>query len=313
MWKYNYTFPLTSIPENGTIISKSSELIHYGVKGMRWGVRKDYEMVGRKNIKNEKPKSKRHLELEEKYIFKGMNQEEAEKRAGRRVKVEKFLKVAAGITVAAAYIATQEHKVNSAYEHYETEILKHKGNGVAMNLSDIPIKRWENDNIDHDSTATNPQYDKIASKAYRMNCSNCTVAYEMRRRGFDVEAAPLSEGRNVDAWIDMFNGLTLKKARVEGTSKAEDIRKEASTWGDGARGVIAVQQGGLRLPGTAGGGHVFSIEVDNGNVRFIDAQDGSEYSDRIFSLYKRAYFGRVDNLDLTTNVRDTFVKANTSY
>ena len=53
----------------------------------------------------------------------------------------------------------------------------------------------------HDETRTesmsktNPHYnDKVDPKLYKQNCSNCSVAYDMRQRGYDVEANPNNGG-----------------------------------------------------------------------------------------------------------------------
>lgn len=126
----------------------SNYLAHYGVKGMKWGVRRYRNEDGsltalgekRRNLriakrgkdeaqKNyaqrefddqktyeksqaQKKKSKRQVELEEQYKSEGFNDRDAEIQAYRRAKTERALKVAAGLTVAAvgAYVA---------YKHYD--------------------------------------------------------------------------------------------------------------------------------------------------------------------------------------------------
>lgn len=83
-----------------------SELKHYGILGMKWGVRKKYESVGR-----DRPKSKHRLNLEANYQRKGMNQQDAEDAASKRIKLEKILAITAGVTVAAAtaYVVRNQH------------------------------------------------------------------------------------------------------------------------------------------------------------------------------------------------------------
>ena len=90
MWQYNYSQP-------------PDELMHYGVKGMRWGVRKD--VVVKKN---------RQKKLEESYISKGLTQEQANKKAKTRINVEKVIIASAAITLVAAtaYVARKEYVTN---------------------------------------------------------------------------------------------------------------------------------------------------------------------------------------------------------
>ena len=52
------------------------------------------------------------------------------------------------------------------------------------------VKRgWEMSHEEADSGKVNPNY-LFDIDAYKYNCQCCVVAYEVRRRGFDVEAAP---------------------------------------------------------------------------------------------------------------------------
>ena len=99
-------------------------LYHYGIKGQKWGVRrfqkKDGTLTnaGKKRYSDDfnssKPKSKHRQNLENKYMESGMSKKEAEQAAARRIKAEKYVAAAAGVTVAAcaAYYAYNKYAVD---------------------------------------------------------------------------------------------------------------------------------------------------------------------------------------------------------
>ena len=103
--------------------TRQGELYHHGIKGQKWGVRRfqnkdgsltpagkkryDEPNVGRKTkeaktYKIPKNKSLHRLQLEEKYMKNGMSREQAEQAAAKRIRTEKFVAAAAGVTVASA-------------------------------------------------------------------------------------------------------------------------------------------------------------------------------------------------------------------
>ena len=63
-----------------------------------------------------------------------------------------------------------------------------------------------------DGGAPNPNYKK--GSGYKTNCQTCVVAYELRRRGYDVEALANFKGSMIDvlshntslAWVDRATG-----------------------------------------------------------------------------------------------------------
>lgn len=74
--------------------------------------------------------------------------------------------------------------------------------------------------IDEDMSLINQKYDKTPyDYAYNTNCAYCTVAYDLRRRGFDVEAGPMQVSSN---------NLTKNDKGIEDTTiipTTDNIRK----------------------------------------------------------------------------------------
>ena len=89
-------------------------LAHHGVLGMKWGIRKSPELLGRSTSSNGKSKSKHRMNLEDKYKSKGMTDIEAEKAANKRINIEKVLAATAAMTVVAAtaYVTKNEYAKN---------------------------------------------------------------------------------------------------------------------------------------------------------------------------------------------------------
>lgn len=83
-------------------ITYDDYLEHYGIKGMKWGVRKDRKT-------NSEPSERDHRLLG-KYKAEGMTDEEASKRLERNRKIRKAVLVTGGVaaTAAAAYVGTKE-------------------------------------------------------------------------------------------------------------------------------------------------------------------------------------------------------------
>lgn len=85
-------------------------LMHYGIKGMRWGKRRtdaQLDAAAAKKPKSgldmtDKEKSGHRVRLEAKYLKKGMTREEASVATDKRIKTEKILAIAGAVVVGAA-------------------------------------------------------------------------------------------------------------------------------------------------------------------------------------------------------------------
>lgn len=161
--------------------------------------------------------------------------------------------------------------------------------GLTDALKQDKINPWGFNSIQGDHTIAddigtaqspicNPNFSKGGDYTY--NCGYCSATYEMRRRGFDVEAQPL-HGLLVSDWKNLFTGGKaypfMKEKRVP---IVETLTKQITQLHpDGSRGSVFVQWKGSTW------GHFFSWEIQDGTVHFIDPQcgglDASDYFKRV--------------------------------
>jgi len=151
-----------------------------------------------------------------------------------------------------------------------------------------------------DLAAVNPNV-KGGDRVYTQNCGNCVAAFEMRMRGFDVEAAGRL-GMKVGEWMELFEGFQL--LHLKGRTVYEigaEFDKVASTWGDGARGTVF----GKWSDSLYDEGHFFSFEVVRGKVVFVDSQYGDFDVDYLSKMLPESVkYGRIDNLRASDKIKD---------
>ncbi|MGN0632202.1 MAG: toxin glutamine deamidase domain-containing protein [Ruminococcus sp.] len=135
---------------------------------------------------------------------------------------------------------------------------------------------------------------------WNINCQRCTMAYEMRRRGFDVKAKPRYKIQENDKlshepFIKWENPIIYQT----GSNEKNDIESRMKVWGDGSRAEVVVLW-------KNGGGHTFIAEQINGKTHFIDPQNGETDCSRYFDgvIDGEVYFCRIDNLNPTKYVYD---------
>ena len=167
---------------------------------------------------------------------------------------------------------------------------------------------------DEHQKAINPDYEYGTKYDYSMNCSFCTAAYDLRKRGYDVEANPisLSEAYTIEDICTWYKGAeSVSRSQVASNYKIHSesigetinptdmLKYELARHGDGARGHLA-------LYWSNGGGHDVIWEVKNGEVMIRDCQTGNV--SRTFSelSYASDYaYVRTDNLEPTEEVLRT--------
>lgn len=192
-------------------------------------------------------------------------------------------------------------------------------------------------NSEENQEATNPNYDPYDDD-YSMNCIKCTATYELRMRGYDVEAAPADKrpgiyssqnSSDLDNWYKdakhyeiQPDGTTkdISLSRKNGMFETVDTiykkfsgKYEMSYSGSDIRNALEKNnppnsRGDISTVWTSGGGHSMVYEIDSkGKAIIRDCQTNRIYrSDDDFEAIARSSgnvsFTRTDNLELRKGI-----------
>lgn len=164
--------------------------------------------------------------------------------------------------------------------------------------------------------SVNPNYSASYSE-YSENCQRCVVAYELQRRGYNVEAQPTYEGDKwgashkvgnmyMDRWRGAFrHAKSVSVGSSSGEKVLSNIAKEMKSYGAGSRAVVSINYRGRNS-----GGHVFNVENVGGHIQYVDAQSGQRYNRasmrNLFSITKNpdTTLTRTDNLRISERSKE---------
>lgn len=271
----------------GEALEAPRYLEHHGVKGMKWGVRKD-DKTG--------PDGK----------------------AGIDPILAAIGAVYVGIFLRLGYVTVRDirrMKTDSGEEHQKlnANVAWKKKPGLSKKAPPMTVKTLQSQVIKQ----VNPDFPKPGTK---MNCRRTTFTYEMRRRGYDVTATKshFATGQDLGGLMTATRSLTKDQTakkdyeslwgekRVRGGDKpfakqtperkSELIFESLGKYPNGARGELAV---GWNF----GGGHSMAFEVVNKKPVIFDTQNGVAYpTPASFAKYTpitgEAAHTRTDNIPL---------------
>lgn len=285
-----------------------SELYHHGVKGMKWGVRKEYEPHPRKKKRdnsdtNNQPNKKKGLTSKQKKAL--------------------TIGVAAVGTVLAAY---------GGYKLYKTGKLDgviDKGKGAFVGgKSQIKFKdgfqlQSKPNSINDNLKKVNPKF-SIFNRKTNMNCGNCAIAFEARMRGYDVTARGNDTGMLLSQFGEFFKGFNAKSFQdvdIDSNRLPSDFAARGKIVKDSIKSTISKTYNG-DARGTiffthSTGNHFISWDKKGKDIRFYDGQNPKLNIDNLFGLYEHRRIGRasrptkilrLDDLELNTENLGRVVK-----
>ena len=188
--------------------------------------------------------------------------------------------------------------VNNAV--YKNDIKKNVNDNDLSHVRKITTKHSQDD----DMKVINPGYSSGKTK-YRMNCTMCSTAYELRRRGYDVEANTTTQGRyskDVASWFG------LSKKDIHTATTYDDFYDEIHKEPDGSRGQVLLGVGAFDSK------HSMVWEKENGHVTIRDCQSGIKYDSMANSIINKNSrlkyeYIRTDNAQVDLNKMTDAVRA----
>ena len=266
-----------------------NELYHHGIKGQKWGVRRFQNKDGsltkagreRYGLRSIKPITEKERFKNEDYLKRSSDTQKTVREIQRwndkeRLKIYK----AKNLVAAKNLLSFKLSRINDDYD----------------SKSKLPLKK-EKTSIENDCKIVNPQY-KSTKVSSSNNCELCTIAYDMRRRGYDVIArqnAPINLLYDISSQ-DLKH--IYKNAVEKHTGSSKNLYSELSKQPNGSRGACFMSWGN-------DSGHVMAYEIVNGKPLFVDAQSG-EINKTLDGTYpekpRKTSYIRLDNVNPNYNL-----------
>lgn len=274
-----------------------NELYHYGVKGMKWGVRRyqnpdgSLTSAGRARLKSIRYGSSDAKKDSNRDHSKSNKMPLAQMIFYTALDVVSLNPVGLASDVARLAQAGKSAVSSSIYGKDRNNCETDKKTGFLLKNKEMDMKQ--------DAVRVNPNVYNF-DKNTKNNCMLCTSAYDLRRRGYEVTAKKASYGyltEEIKAWypnakINTVNGVN-EKGKPSTKAMITTLTNELVKQGNGARGNLMIQWRGMR------GGHSVAYEISNGKVQIVDAQIGKIYDNPnkfLMQCTPKVEYARLDNI-----------------
>lgn len=251
-------------------------LSHHGIKGQRWGIMhgppyplgtKEHNRVvagkstkasaqSTKSVKNKSAAS---------IIDKSINNCRDKEMSGLGPEAAVAIAYLAVYTSAVAATLVGEGIAKLKIEKdYQNDIKESRD----TNKTDIQKKIKGKHSADDDQRAINPDFSNAMDFGARVNCTMCSAAYELRRRGYDVVAQKTTRGRKPKDAARWFN---MNDKQVQKFKTRQDFIAALEKEPDGSRGLT------FSAVSPFNSHHCMIWEKENGKVAIRDAQSNMKY------------------------------------
>lgn len=250
------------------------ELYHHGILGQRWGVRRFQNKDGSLTSAGKTRYSKENRNDQVSERINGVKDELIANFTTARL-------VAAGVS---------RHRKKKFDAEKEKEQIDEK---TGFHLKDSEMS------MEEDLKRINPSIYNF-KKDTKHNCMLCSCTYDLRRRGYDVEANRSPHGftpEDLQKWypkakIKEITGIDEKEKYSSKKSCELFVNEVLHNQGEGSRGNLMITWKGML------GGHSVAYEVKNGEVLILDGQTNDIYKPEKFfkQVNPTINFVRLDNI-----------------
>ena len=217
-------------------------------------------------------------------------------------------------------------RYNKKYADFTPEVLKN----IRELDQALPVMQGKIMNFtEADELKGNPHFSDPDAKAegYLINCQTCTMTYELRRRGFPVEALPNKNDEFYKVWCPK-NNLTWND-RFLNPDGSRPIKTRPSVLRDTITAKVGFIEGATKetgryelylkwksVRGRDGGAHVMIVERQkDGNLLWFDPQSGKHGSSKMFNGFMKSAVPvklsvlRIDDKIINPKFSERFKKA----
>jgi hypothetical protein len=190
-------------------------------------------------------------------------------------------------------------RFNKKHADFTPEVLKN----IRELDQTLPVMQGKIMNFtEADELKGNPHFSDPDAKAegYLINCQTCTMTYELRRRGFPVEALPNKNDEFYKVWCPK-NNLTWND-RFLNPDGSRPIKTRPSVLRDTITAKVGFIEGATKetgryelylkwksVRGRDGGAHVMIVERQkDGNLLWFDPQSGKHGSSKTFNGFMKS-------------------------